>query len=156
MSGQGWGRMNSPRIDFGNKYIQEMSVAFICALGLFLIGFPFTYCYKGHHYWGPGSARKVLMAMRLFVLVQLALNIHLLYYAVKYGSPIIIHQFAQYPNTKTSWTYGIGRPLAGMVLFTSFGLIADCHQVFRWIVLIISLVLNCIVYLFMLYIALNV
>ena len=32
--------MNSPRIDFGNKYIQEMSVAFICALGLFLIGFP--------------------------------------------------------------------------------------------------------------------
>ena len=96
------------------------------------------------------------MAMRLFVLVQLALNIQLLYYAVKYGSPIIIHQFAQYPNTKTSWTYGIGRPLAGMVLFTSFGLIADCHQVFRWIVLIISLVLNCIVYLFMLYIALNV
>ena len=140
MSGVQWGHMNRPRLDFGNKYIKEMAVSFICALGTFLVGFPFSYCYKGRHYWGPGSARKVLMAMRFVVLIQLGLNIYLLYHAIQYGSPINIRQFAQYPHTNTSWTYGIGRPLAGIILLTPVGLMADCHQAFRWVVFVVSLV----------------
>ena len=72
------------------------------------------------------------MAMRLLVVIQLALNIYLLVHSIQNGSPIITRQFAQYPNTNTSWTYGIGRPLAGILLLTPFGLMPDCHQVFRW------------------------
>ena len=142
MSGPGWARMNNPRIDFENKYIRELAWAFIVALVTYLGGSPFTYCHKGRHYWGPGSARKVLMAMRLLVVIQLALNIYLLVHSIQNGSPIITRQFAQYPNTNTSWTYGIGRPLAGILLLTPFGLMPDCHQVFRSIVFFVCLVRN--------------
>ena len=80
-------------------------------------------------FWDIAAARKVAITLRILIICQFILNCILLVLIVRLGSPIILNQVASIG--RSSWTYGYGRPLAGGVLITTGGLMADAHLIFR-------------------------
>ena len=115
--------------DPSNPHVQKLGIGLLCSFCLLAALFPLSY--GSSSYWGAKSARKVVIMLRFFVTLQLGLNFFLLVYIVDNGSPMTTGQFAQYPHSDRSWTYGYGRPLMGIILITSVGLIADAHPAFR-------------------------
>lgn len=77
-------------------------------------------------------ARHVSLSLRILVIIEAVLNLILLVCTIKYGSPVNVNQFASI-GKRTSWTYGYGRPLCGLSVMATSGLIAAAHPWLRMI-----------------------
>lgn len=75
------------------------------------------------------AARRVIGVIRVFVILELVLNCILLYVTLYKGEPIHLHAITDYGNG-SSWIYGFGRPVTGIVLIT-IGVIGDMHFIAR-------------------------
>ena len=113
--------------------VQELQICFFCVILFYLLCLPFLSSRKS--WTDPISAQKVISLLRFFLFIQFSLNSFLLYCSIFIGAPLFSpYQYTQYGDTGSSWIYGFGRPLCGLI-FISFGGIADMHPGPRYICL---------------------
>lgn len=111
--------------------LRHLQYAFVIVICVFVCVIP---CLSSRKSWTDAvSARKVLALMRLCIVSQYVLNSFSFFCVVAYGPPFFT-QYTSYGNG-SSWLYGYGRPVAGLVFF-GFGGIADMHPGPRYICLL--------------------
>lgn len=111
--------------------IGDLSWSFVAAMVALLLLAPLYRSKKS--FFDHIAARHVLAVLRSFLVAELLLNCLLLYMYTYKGEPIVLHAVTDYGNG-TSWIYGAGRPVCGMILIT-FGLVADMHPLARFVCL---------------------
>lgn len=111
--------------------IGDLSWSFVIAMSLLFLLAPLYRSKKS--FFDHIAARHVLAVLRCFLVAELILNCLLLYMYTYKGEPIVLHAVTDYGNG-TSWIYGAGRPVCGMILVT-FGIVGDMHPMARYVCL---------------------
>jgi hypothetical protein len=133
--------MGSNDINLGNvadesdiTSIYHLQMTFLISIVVFVFSLP---CLTSRKSFSDAiSTRKVLTFMRLVIFLETVANAILFYFVMGYGQPFS-NQYTSYGNG-SSWIYGYGRPVVGLV-FVAFGGIADMHPTPRYICLLICL-----------------
>lgn len=110
-----------------NYALRSLEFSFLIGLGIFFLSLPF--CRSKKSSWDAICARRVLSLLRLFCFAEVGCLAVLLYFYCTHSNPIYLHAALKY-NNKSSWVYGFGRPVAG-ILFIAFGFFAEIHPVPR-------------------------
>lgn len=103
--------------------ITYLRYAFLLGLAMFVISSP---CYRSRKsWWDAVAANRMIGALRVLIMVELLLNLFLVYCVIQYGSPITIGAFTNLGHGQ-SWLYGYPRPVIGLALIGCGGL-GDMH-----------------------------
>ena len=101
--------------------------SFLSGLALFVILLPFCRSYKS--FYDAVAAKRVLSVVRILIMIEAIFLIILLYYVIKYGSPLQLHALLELEGG-TSWLYSYGRPVSGILLIT-IGMMGEMHPIPR-------------------------
>jgi hypothetical protein len=109
--------------------IGDLSITFIISMGILLALSPFYKSKKS--FFDALAARKVIFILRILIILEMIMNCILLYMYTYKGEPILsIHALSVYSNENSSWIYGFGRPICGLI-FISMGTVSDMHATAR-------------------------
>ena len=110
--------------------ILRLKYAFVLGFGAFVIFAPF---YRSRKSWFDAlAANKMISILRFLIITEILSLLLLLYYSISLKSPFIMHEFTSFGDGKSSWLYGLARPISGIFLI-GVGTMGDMHPIPRLI-----------------------
>lgn len=121
--------LNESISDFSHFNLRNIKLSFLAGLLLFIVCIPYL-CSKKSNYQSNIAVQRLLKVVRVCIIFVVVLLAILFYFSINLGIPTIRDTTTNYGYSNSTWNYGYGRPVVGIILI-SFGYIGNLSIYFR-------------------------